>query len=112
MKNELLPILLLLFPDKPKFVETAGEKVSVAEGESSAIRVRAEGNPGGIKYKWIRNSTVLKNQGKKLRVDGPVLNFTEVNRKDKGKYEVEAKNSEGTTRLVIELDVQCESQIN
>jgi len=96
-----------LFADKPKFVETAGEKVSVVEGESSVITVRAKGNPDTIKYKWAKNGSQLKTLAKKVHVEGPVLNFTEVNRKDKGKYECEASNSEGSTTLIIDLDVQC-----
>jgi len=71
------------------------------------IRVRAKGNPDDIKYKWNRNNTQLKSLPKKLSVEGSELNFTEVSRKDRGKYEVEATNTEGTTKLEIELDVQC-----
>ncbi len=79
----------------------------MVEGESSVITVRAKGNPDLIKYKWSKNGSPLKSQPKKLYVDGPVLNFTEVSRKDKMKYEVEATNTEGSTTLIIDLDVQC-----
>jgi hypothetical protein len=67
--------------DKPKFVDSPGEKVSVVEGEATVVTVKAKANPDQIKYKWNRNNTPLKIKPKKLFFDGPVLNFTEVGRK-------------------------------
>ncbi|XP_035704569.1 nephrin isoform X2 [Folsomia candida] len=91
---------------KPKFIDSPGEKVSVVEGEAAVVMVKAKANPDQIKYKWSRNNTPLKIKPKKLFFDGPVLNWTSVGRKDKGKYECEASNSEGSTLYTVELDVQ------
>jgi hypothetical protein len=77
------------------------------EGEPAVVMVKAKGNPDQIKYKWSKNNTPIKNKPKKMFVDGPVLNFTEVSRKDKGKFDCEASNSEGATTITIDLDVQC-----
>lgn len=89
--------------DKPKF-ESSEEKVSVVEGEAAVVTVKAKANPDQIKYKWSKNNTP---KPKKLFIDGPVLNLTEVTRKEKGKYECEASNIEGSTVYTIDLDVQC-----
>ena len=93
--------------DKPIFQDSAETKVSVVEGEGKVISTGAKGNPNVIKYKWNKNGSQVKSVAKKLHVDGAVLNFTEVSRTDKGKYECEASNSEGSTIQIIELEVQC-----
>lgn len=100
-------MLFFFLPDKPKFIDGPGEKVSVVEGEPAVVTVKAKANPDQIKYKWTRNNTPLKIKPKKLFFDGPILNFTEVGRKDKGKYECEASNGEGNTVYTLDLDVQC-----
>lgn len=79
----------------------------MVEGEAAVVTVKAKANPDQIKYKWSRNNTPLKIKPKKLFFDGPVLNFTEVGRKDRGTFLCEASNSEGATIYTIDLDVQC-----
>lgn len=98
---------LIFFTDKPKFIENPGEKVTVVEGKSTAITVKARGNPDEITYKWSKNGASVTSAKGKVAVDGANLNFTDVRRKDKGKYEVEAGNKEGTSSISVELDVQC-----
>lgn len=47
-------LFLLNNADKPKFIDSPGEKVSVVEGEAAVVMVKAKANPDQIKYKWSR----------------------------------------------------------
>lgn len=77
------------------------------EGKSATISVKAKGNPDVVTYKWSKNGSPVVTQKGKVSVDEAELSFIDVSRKDKGKYEIEATNKEGSTTLTIELDVQC-----
>lgn len=85
--------------------------MTVVEGKSTSIKVTAKGNPDEITYKWSKGGSSVTSSKGKISVEGSELNFFDVSRKDKGKYEIEAKNNEGTSSLSVELDVQCKSPI-
>jgi len=110
--------VVIVIPDKPRLLEgPVGGKVTVVEGGVAVLGVKAKGNPDTVKYKWMRvlsssngsssSNQVVKTRARKVFVDGGVVNFTEVSRKDRGKYVVEASNSEGTATFNVDLDVQC-----
>lgn len=83
------------------------EKVTVVEGKSTKITVKAKANPDEITYKWKKNGSPVVSTKGKVTVEDADLHFVDVSRKDKGKYEAEATNKEGTTSISVELDVQC-----
>ncbi|ODM93893.1 Nephrin [Orchesella cincta] len=112
VKKSVHDTITLQVAYKPKFIENPGEKVTVVEGKSTSITVKAKGNPDQITYKWSKNgSPVLTTKGK-VSVDGAELSFIDVSRKDKGKYEIEASNKEGTSTLNVELDVQYPANVD
>lgn len=95
------------FADKPIFIEKPSEKVTVIEGKSQTVTVKAKGNPDQITYKWSKGGSPVVTRKGKVTVEGAEMSFVDVSRKDKGKYEIEASNKEGATTLNVEIDVQC-----
>lgn len=71
------------------------------EGENLVIMLQATAQPATITYTWIKNGEPLP------RIDGPVLNFTRLDRKDTGFYSCEANNMEGSSTINFTVTVQC-----
>jgi hypothetical protein len=95
-----------LSPDKPVFNELPEREFTGVEGESLLVAPQATGRPATISYTWTKDRAPLA-PGPHLHVEGPLLNFTRLNRSDSGVYTCEAVNSEGATSISITVSVQC-----
>lgn len=88
------------------FTEYPEKEVGGVEGDSLVVAPQATGRPQTISYTWTKDGAPLV-PGLNLHVEGPLLNFTKLNRSDSGVYTIEAVNSEGSTSVSITVSVQC-----
>lgn len=83
---------------------------SGAEGENLIVAPQASGRPQTISYTWTKDRAPLI-AGPRLLIEGPMLNFTKLNRSDAGIYTCEAVNSEGASIITLTISVQCKYDI-
>ena len=87
-------------------------KKSVTEdiliGESRLLDFTARGSPDNITYRWFKGDAGLPSEGARVIGVGPLLNITAVQKSDAGPYKLEAENSEGTSTMKVNINVQCE----
>ncbi|KAL1124765.1 hypothetical protein AAG570_001386, partial [Ranatra chinensis] len=97
---------------KPVFTEVGDTELVGIEGSSLVIGAQAVGHPPAISYTWTKDrSPLMPLSTYHLVVEGPLLNFTRLNRSDTGVYTCEAVNSEGSTSVVYNLTVQYGSSV-
>ncbi|XP_046676056.1 nephrin isoform X1 [Homalodisca vitripennis] len=90
---------------KPVFNELPEKEVTGVEGDSLLVAPQATGRPHTISYTWTKDKAPLS-PGPHLTIEGPLLNFTRLNRSDSGVYSCEAVNSEGSTSVSLTISVQ------
>lgn len=98
--------MLLCVLDKPVFTEVPEKELTGVEGESLLVAPQATGRPQTLSYTWTKDKTPLSSKPH-LNVEGPLLNFTRLNRSDSGVYICEAVNSEGASTMSVTISVQC-----
>ena len=94
------PVLSYIPPlDSPAVERIVNSSNSVIEGQSFNMTCVTSGYPEPNVY-WIEESNYV-------RINGSVLNFTNINRNDSGQYRCEAKNACGSNSSVQSIDVFC-----
>lgn len=122
---------LIAYTVKPKFEAPPLQKFDVIEGSDFTANLTAAGNPNDISYVWWKDSlpldishtlttelsNALINMGSNQRnhrliIEGPVLVIRNVVREDSGRYDCQATNREGSSKVTITINVLCESKLN
>ena len=85
--------------DSPAVERIVNSSNSVTEGESFNMTCVTTGEPEPNVY-WIKGNN-------SARVNGSVLNFTNINRNDTGQYRCEAENICGSDSSVQSIEVFC-----
>ena len=104
------------FADKPLFPQEPSDGslkvIAVEEGKSLLINLTAKANPSAdLEYKWTNPdkatlpSAADAMPGSRLVAAAGLLNVTDAQRGDHGKYKVRAANAEGKTTMKFKLDV-------
>ena len=94
------PVLFYILPlDAPAVESIDNSSNSVIEGQSFTMTCVTSGYPKPNIY-WIKESN-------DARINGSVLNFTNINRNDSGQYRCEAKNDCGSNSSVQSIEVFC-----
>ena len=94
------PVLSYISPlDSPAVERIVKSSNSVIEGQSFNMTCVTSGSPEPNVY-WIKENNYV-------RINGSVLNFTNINRNDSGQYRCEAKNDCGSNSSVQSIDVFC-----
>ncbi|XP_065200596.1 nephrin-like isoform X2 [Planococcus citri] len=91
---------------KPIFNDLNETSFINVEGDDLVIMLQANAQPSAISYTWTRNGERVS------KFDGPVLNFTRVDRKDSGFYTCEASNSEGSATMNFTITVQYPASVS
>lgn len=96
--------------DKPQFVLSNSQSVTVLEGTDMGLNLSAIGNPEVESYQYWKGEQPLA-LSDRIRIGGPVLNISRVERSDAGKYSCEAMNSEGSDVINVEIFVKYPAEI-
>ena len=96
--------MLLIYLDKPEFLDASSQELNLIESSSSIINLTAIGNPNDITYKWYRRNHEMSSR---FKYKGPLLNITKIDRSDAGIYKCEASNDQGNNEISIHINVQC-----
>lgn len=91
--------------DAPVWGEEGGE-VTGPEGHALVLAPSANGRPQSLHYTWTKDRTPLRATSR-IIIDGPLLNFTSLDRSDTGTYSCEASNTEGSSVIHYNLTVHC-----
>ncbi|XP_073986963.1 nephrin-like isoform X2 [Rhodnius prolixus] len=96
---------------KPMFSDPDETELTGVEGQSMVIAPQATGHPSTISYTWTKDKAPLSSSGHGLHVEGPLLNFTRLDRTHSGAYTCEAVNSEGSSTVTFNITVQYPASI-
>ena len=99
MRLRSTPPSLIPTLDSPAVERVVISSNSVIEGESFNMTCMTSGDPEPNVY-WIK-----VNNG--ARINGSVLNFTNISRDDIGQYRCEAENDCGSNSSVQSIEVFC-----
>lgn len=91
--------------DKPIFMKPRHSSiVRLTEGDVFSVSYEAHANPPSITYYWTKDEKLVGNYAR-----GSSLTIPKVKRGDAGVYTCEARNSEGSEKQSVELNVQCKN---
>ncbi|KAK9509902.1 hypothetical protein O3M35_004793 [Rhynocoris fuscipes] len=96
---------------KPIFSDPDETELTGVEGQSLVLAPQATGHPPTISYTWTKDKSPLSSTGHGLIIEGPLLNFTRLDRTHSGQYTCEAINSEGSTTVTFNVTVQYPASI-
>ncbi|KAK7789814.1 hypothetical protein R5R35_001191 [Gryllus longicercus] len=92
---------------KPVFEDAPIETHVGVEGQPLILALQARANPSSIAYTWTKDGNVAaKKKDTRVVAEGPILNITNLRKDDAGVYTCEAVNSEGSTRVIVNITVQ------
>lgn len=78
-----------------------GKALTVVEGETLNVTLKATGNPPQIKYKWI----LPRPSEARIQTEGPFLLLAKAQRLDRGNYSILAWNGHGNFNTTVNIFV-------
>ncbi|GBM06369.1 hypothetical protein AVEN_121402-1 [Araneus ventricosus] len=98
---------MLLFTDKPEILVSIqnAPSNSVAEGKDTTLSCNIRSNSQISKVDWTFENHKVSNSSH-VRIKDNFLIIRDIKKKDAGNYSCEARNSEGSSSAMIQLDVE------
>ena len=102
-----IPKLLLLFSDKPQFIDAIKE-INFEVNSSNVFTINAKANPDITKYSWTKKGgrEISMSSDQRISASGANLYLNHITEEDGGTYVVTAENSIGKSRKSFRVNVE------
>ncbi|XP_037072882.1 LOW QUALITY PROTEIN: nephrin-like [Pollicipes pollicipes] len=94
----------------PVFPEPSATE-DIHAGDSRLLNFTARASPDNITYSWYRGAAALPAEEARVVGLGALLNISQVEKSDAGWYRLEAENTEGTSTMRVNVNVQYEPEV-